>query len=198
MGRIMSGKDTFQKLRAIDRIDRALISPGAASLLSYLQRVERPGRWHFATRAALASALKRAESTISRWIEELRSAGFLAVWNRKARTDAGMRYIARGFQIVRQAIDLASSAGADAKAAAVTKARLAMKAATERVLAAFRSRKRSCPTVGQMTPQTDKKMLWKLLGQAVEGSPEWASLVAALIRVGEGQSEGEFRGFGRP
>lgn len=194
----MSASETFRRLREIDRIDRAMLSPGAASLLSYLQRIERPGRWHFATRAALAAALKRAQSTVSRWIAELERAGFLAVWSRKARTEGGMRYIARGFRIVRDAVQLAAAAGSDVKAAAVAAARLARKASVAAVLVALTGRKRSCPMVGQMTAQEDKQMLWKLLVEAREGSPEWARLAKALVLAGEGETEADFVGFGRP
>ncbi len=180
--------DTFDKLRLIDRIDGAHISSGAAALLAYVQRVQRAGRWHIATADALAAALKVSRRSVVRYLKELRELGLLAVWKRKAVRDGARVNLASGYRIVADALREAASDGFERRKA-VIKAKLAALCG--------RSVKRSCANLAQQTRQEDKQMLWNMLGQAVEGRPGWETLVAALIRAGEGQTEADFRGFGR-
>jgi predicted DNA-binding transcriptional regulator YafY len=184
----MSKSDTFDKLRLVDRIDGAHISSGAAHLLGYVQRVQRAGRWHIATADALAAALKVSRRSIVRYLGELRDLGLLAIWKRKAVRDGARVNLASGYRIVVDALREAASDGFERRKA-VIKAKLAALCG--------RSVKRSCAKLAQQTRQEDKQMLWNMLGQAVEGGPGWETLVAALIRAGEGQTEADFRGFGR-
>jgi predicted DNA-binding transcriptional regulator YafY len=181
-------KGTFDLLRLIDRIDGAHISRGAAQLLGYVQRVQRSGRWHIATADALAAALKVSRRSVVRYLAELRELGFLAIWKRKAVRDGVRVNIASAYRVVVDAVREAASDGFERRKA-VIKAKLAALVG--------RSVKRSCARTAHMTRQEDKQMLWKMLGQAVEGGPQWETLVTALIRAGEGQTEADFIGFGR-
>ena len=185
-------KTTFQLLRLVDRIDAAQLSAGAAALLSFLLRSQRDGKWYIATGEALASALKKSRRSIVRHLQELRAAGLLAVWVRKAVVDGVRRNIASGYRVLVDAVRDVSSVGADLRAARI-KAHL--RASLERVKARLSARS-SCAKSAQITSQASITGLWKTLGQVPEGSQAFEAVVFALIRAGQGEKPADFVGLG--
>jgi DNA-binding transcriptional ArsR family regulator len=191
-GRFAMSKTTFQLLRLVDRIDAAHLSAGAAALLSFLLRSQRDGKWYIATGEALASALKKSRRSIVRHLQELRAAGLLAVWVRKAVVDGVRRNIASGYRVLVDAVRDVSGVGSDLRAARI-KAHL--RASLERVKARLSARS-SCAKSAQRTPEEHIKGLWNMLGQLPEASAAFADVVSALIRAGQGENPAQFAGCG--
>lgn len=166
----MQGKtaDTFQRLRLIDRIDRAELSRGAAQLLGVIERRKSVG-WYQATREFLAAVLKVSVRTISRYVGELVAAGFIDVWRRVGRKDGLPKAAPSRYRVRVQAVVDAAARGLEDRAALLAaRAAAAWAARVERA----RSWRYNAAKVARHISPVYKKEAGEA-GQADPTVPEW-------------------------
>jgi DNA-binding transcriptional ArsR family regulator len=165
-----SGKieNTFQRLRLIDRIDRAEISRGAADLLRLIER-RASGKWLEATSEVLAAWLKVSSRSISRYVAELREAGFLDVWRRVGRKDGLPKAAPSRYRVRLQAVVDAAARDLQERAAVLAaRAAAAWAARVERA----RSWAANVAKMARHRDQDFKKEAWEQ-AQAETEALEW-------------------------
>jgi hypothetical protein len=196
---------TFNNLRDIDRCDQSALPGGPRAVLQYFQRLERPGQWHIASQAAVAAATGFGLRSVGRWIKQLVEGGFLQQWSRYA---AG-RQVRSGYKVMAAAVREVAALGFAKRTVDIAAYKVRMAEAIERnrlraealllVLFVACGRKvgiRSA-TVADMTRQERVKTAWEAVSTSPEGCARWIDAVEALIQLGEGQTEADFRGFGQ-
>lgn len=180
--------ETFDLLRAVDRLPRDLVGPGPRSLLGLIARVQRAGRWHLASADALAAALGRSRRSVVRWLAELESAGLLMIWRRRGVVDGVRRNLRSGYRVAAEAVKVAGASGLAGRAAAIAaKAQAMIAGAVGRTVQAARAVARGCANVAHQTRQEDikeaeKRRLYQRLGSGklsdVEQGQIWDALAA--------------------
>lgn len=161
-------QNTFQRLRLIDRIDRAEISRGAAELLRLIDR-RASGKWLEATSEVLAAWLKVSSRSISRYVAELRKAGFVDVWRRVGRKDGLPKAAPCRYRVSAQAVVVAAARDLRERAALLAaRAAAAWAARVERA----RSWASNVAKLARHRDQEGKKEALEAV-QAGTGVPKW-------------------------